>query len=51
MENNKKENIRVNLNIDPEVNPKLYAFLEKKDKRKRASIIRRMLEEMLQEEK
>lgn len=45
-----KEEIRVNLKIDPEVNPKLYAFLEEKDKRKRASIIRRMLEELLQQD-
>ncbi len=51
MKNDSKENIRVNLNIDPEVNPTLYSFLEEKDKRKRASIIRRMLEEMLQEKK
>lgn len=42
--------IRVNLKVDPEVNPKLYEFLKGKDKRKRASIIRRMLEEMLQQE-
>jgi metal-responsive CopG/Arc/MetJ family transcriptional regulator len=44
------EEIRVNLKIDPEVNPKLYSFLNEKDKRKRASIIRRMLEELLQQE-
>lgn len=42
--------IRVNLKVDPEVNPKLHEYLKEKDKRKRASIIRRMLEELLQQE-
>lgn len=42
--------IRVNLKVDPDVNPTLHKYLEGKDKRKRASIIRRMLEELLQKE-
>lgn len=47
MENNKKPKIRINFEIDPEVNPKLYDYLEKINKRKRASILRRLLEESI----
>lgn len=51
MKDKKNKDIRVNLNIDSEISPKLHFFLNGKDKRKRASIIRRMLEEMLRNEK
>jgi len=47
MDNNKKTKIRINLEIDHEVNPKLYAYLEKVNKRKRASILRRLLDEKI----
>lgn len=49
MEDNKKPKIRINLEVDHEINPKLYAYLEKINKRKRASILRRLLEDHIKE--
>jgi hypothetical protein len=43
MENNE---IRVNLLIDKETYPEAYKFLEKIPKRKRATVIRNILEEI-----
>lgn len=47
MGESKKPKIRINLEIDAEINPKLYFYLEKVNKRKRASILRRLLEEKI----
>lgn len=46
-EENDDKPIRINLLIDKELNPKLYAYLKTINKRKRAGIIKRLSEENL----
>ncbi len=43
----KNPNIRINFSVDYEINPILYEKLKKVNKRKRATLLRRLLEEKL----